>query len=405
LNLIVGQSVVRNMLSSRFPWFVVDEYQDLGYPLFRIVTEMMDRTSINLFAIGDPDQSIYDFMGTDPKYLLALKSRNDVTPYELVQNYRCTNEVMEVAYVVLGQKRTYTTKNRDGRIRCYFCPNRFPQQIQTICQLVTNYLDNDIDPNEIAIFTKYRNQLNAISQALLSHGIDFAIDKSEFYDRSKLLIKWLEDLGYWCLRGWTLQDSKSSRWTFDDLLSTWLEFGRSEKLNFPEGTNHARIYFAKVLWELRNPNQLLSEWLKTIIQKLDLVEIMEEYKVSYPDEVSEFYKLQEAVSPGNPLENVPLEKFSNVSPCVKLTTLHSSKGTEFDVVILAGVENVQAEFDENEKRLLYVAFTRSRKYLDILFSKCFDRRINREVLPFPIRQLSKSADEQNWDFFIKFRQE
>ena len=55
----------------------VDEYQDLGYPLYRIVTEMINRTATQLVAIGDPNQSIFDFAGTDPKYLHELSEREE----------------------------------------------------------------------------------------------------------------------------------------------------------------------------------------------------------------------------------------------------------------------------------------------------------------------------------------
>ena len=72
LDLIRTQPFVREALEARFPYLVVDEYQDLGYPLHRIIREIMANTSITVFAVGDEDQSIYGFAGADPKYLSEL---------------------------------------------------------------------------------------------------------------------------------------------------------------------------------------------------------------------------------------------------------------------------------------------------------------------------------------------
>lgn len=62
------------MVASRFPWVLVDEYQDLGGPLHRIV-ESMAAVGIRIFAVGDPDQSIYDLAGAEPAYLRAVRAK------------------------------------------------------------------------------------------------------------------------------------------------------------------------------------------------------------------------------------------------------------------------------------------------------------------------------------------
>jgi len=69
-----------NLLVSRFPWLVVDEYQDLGGPLHYIVTALVDHGA-KVFAVGDPDQTIYDFTGADPKYLVELSRDQTLRRY------------------------------------------------------------------------------------------------------------------------------------------------------------------------------------------------------------------------------------------------------------------------------------------------------------------------------------
>lgn len=68
VKLIQNESYVRKSLEARFPWVIVDEYQDLGKPLHEIVLALLDLTNIKVFAVGDGDQSIYDFQGAAPDF-------------------------------------------------------------------------------------------------------------------------------------------------------------------------------------------------------------------------------------------------------------------------------------------------------------------------------------------------
>jgi DNA helicase II / ATP-dependent DNA helicase PcrA len=122
LRLIMDEELVRQSLSAKFRWFAVDEYQDLGYPLFRIVTEIVNQTQVKLFAIGDPDQSIFDFAGTDPKYLIELSERSDMQPkIELERNYRSTQELVDLSSVILKNPRNHYSDTKRGRCRVIEC--------------------------------------------------------------------------------------------------------------------------------------------------------------------------------------------------------------------------------------------------------------------------------------------
>ena len=218
-------------------------------------------------------------------------------------------------------------------------------------------------PNyEIAVLHRWRRDLQRTADSLSSANIDFTLDKHPLYDRTMGIIKWLEDLGFWCLKGWRHQASE--RYNFDDLVSDWQQFGYSARLGLVEDTNQAHTYLAEVLWKLRDPSQLLHNWLVNISDALDLESLFEQYSDIYPDEVEEFHKLLGLTTPGNDLWNLPLSKFVNLNPGVQLTTLHSSKGTEFEAVIIAGVEYI--EDSSNGRRLLYVGATRSKHELCLL---------------------------------------
>ena len=400
LRLIISQDAVRQYLWARFPWFAVDEYQDLGYPLYRIVTEMVNRTDVKLFAIGDPDQSIFDFAGTDPKFLMELTKMEKMQPkIELELNYRSKQEIIEVAQVILGEPRNHHSEKQGGICNIIECPSGIDQQANQIVHLIAAIQGKNIPNDQIAVLHRYRNGLNNIAQTLDHAGINYALDKNEMYDRRMIVIRWLEDLAFWCLRGNDLANVRTSnpRSTFDELLNTWLEFGYSNKLKFDKETNHGRIYLAEILWNLRDPNQSFREWLLKINDALDLNAVLDVYKDQYPDEVDEYKKLRTLIDPGKPLFDMRLSKFANALPGIQLTTIHSSKGTEFEVVIIAGIECV--ETSRNGHRLLYVGTTRAKKELCLLYTQHRPHPRARYVeRPHFVAQLMNKARQDHWNF-------
>jgi len=69
---------LQQALLAKYPVLVVDEYQDLGVALHRLVMGLCIRAGMRLFAVGDVDQSIYGFTGARPDLLRRLSEREDV---------------------------------------------------------------------------------------------------------------------------------------------------------------------------------------------------------------------------------------------------------------------------------------------------------------------------------------
>jgi ATP-dependent DNA helicase UvrD/PcrA len=105
LRLIEENEWVRKALHAKFPVLVVDEYQDLGVPLHRLVLSLcfpQDGPSTRLFAVGDPDQSIYGFVGAEPELLRDLSKRQDVETVTLKLNYRSRQHIISASEIALG---------------------------------------------------------------------------------------------------------------------------------------------------------------------------------------------------------------------------------------------------------------------------------------------------------------
>lgn len=371
LRLIASQDLVRQSLYAKFAWLAVDEYQDLGYPLFRVVTEMIEHTPIKLFAIGDPDQSIFDFVGTDPKYLIELTKRPDMQPVvKLAKNYRATSEVIAVSKAVLLPFCDYHSEKTGGA--CHVYESRPHEQGKLVANLAQKYLGLGIPQNRIAILHRARETkdglagVNIIAKELQAAKIDFTLDKNPYYDRSMNLIKWLEDLGYWCLEGLRFHEETNENKSLDDLVITWSRIAQPQMAK-GEQDSQARLRLTELIWSIKGVDMRLGEWLSRVANELDFNQNLKEYQRIYPDEVEELVNLQQLVQPDGELSEIRLSDFVNLTRGIQLTTLHSSKGMEFEVVIIAGIERIWN--NNNDKRLLYVGVTRAEREVCLIYSK------------------------------------
>jgi DNA helicase II / ATP-dependent DNA helicase PcrA len=380
LNLILTQDLVRQSLYSKFAWIAVDEYQDLGYPLFKIITEMMRHTLVKVFVIGDPDQCIFDFAGTDPKYLIELAEKPEIQPViKLTRNYRTKSVITTIAKAVRTPYCDYESEKEGGTCRVYKVP--FNNQNINVKNLVKKYLEHGYSAKEIAILHPWRNGLNEIAEVLRADNIEFALDKNPDYDRSLNLIKWLEDLGYLCLNFLRSEDEPNKAKVFNELVLTWSRVIQPQGLG-DENNSEARLKLIKLIWSIKNMDMYFGEWLSYIRDEMNFNLTLEKYRQIFPDEVEELENLQQITQQGGKLSEWKLSNFVNFTSGIKLTTLHSSKGMEFKVVIIAGVEKIQN--DENGERLFYVGVTRAEQEICLVYSSANSRHQN---IPKYIRNL------------------
>ena len=386
LTLISQYDLVRQSLFSKFAWLAVDEYQDLGYPLFRIVTEMIDHTAINLFAIGDPDQSIFDFAGTDPRYLIELTERPEMhPPIKLGKNYRSKTGIATVSKAILSPYAEYVAEKEGGV--CHIFETMPDSQGKTAAKLAQSYLNRGIPRERIAILHPLREKgINKIARDLQSAKIEFMLDKNPFYDRSMNLIRWLEDLGSWCLEGWNTEICPTEKKTLDELVNTYNHILHPLTAD-RHLSSEERLNLTKFIWSIKGEDMLFSSWLSLVMNRLGLAQDLQEYKRIYPDEVDELAHMQQIAQSGNKLGGMHLGKFVNLTRGIQLTTLHSSKGMEFEVVIIAGTESIKN--DENGKRLFYVGVTRAESEVCLLYSKV-QREWNPQI-PVYIKNLVKEC--------------
>ncbi len=379
LDIIENEPFVRKCLAARYPWLVIDEYQDLGYPLHRIVTTLIGSTPIKIFAVGDPDQSIYSFAGADPKYIEELSSRDDTKKIQLKLNYRCGQSIIDGAGTILAPEipREYESArgedDRPGEITFVQETAGFDAQIRTVIENILPSLDEaGYERRNIAILYKNKYDAQIISDALTASDIKFSGEKDQRYKRTPLT-RWVEGMAQWCCGL-----SKEQGVRFEELFSFWMALQRDAGKVFgdQEDLKEKQNYY-RCLSDAKNPTQKAINWLNTINSSLSIQALLSSSKIR-PDEKDTWVAMMEAFGEGD-LADFLVEDIAGCgahSNNLVITTLHSSKGQQFDVVIIPGMEEgrlprynrLSGEALKEERRTFYVAFTRARFAVYILYS-------------------------------------
>lgn len=385
LRLVQEQPFVRKALESRFPWLVIDEYQDLGRPLHSIVTQLLDKGEFGLFAVGDPDQSIYGFTGANPDYLQQISKRSDVHKVSLRLNYRCAQRIIEGSLHILDPEapRPYQvadTRKQQGEIYFQECSEGLQEQADYITRNIILWLEEQgIRKGEIAILIRFRDDGNAIKESLESEGIRYWGVADGRYDRTPIT-SWIEDCARWCSGGW-----KQAKPSFHSIARLWTEFRKEAGLEVEVEGDRVLLERNKLFMDLlplQAPNENFSSWLSSFIQALDLELLLKLRASRFRDkqrDVDALTQLQRSCEQNGSLSEVTVAEFAGIDiycERIVLSTIHGSKGLQWDVVIMPGLEQGRlpswlarsAEALREERRLFYVGITMARKFVFLLWS-------------------------------------
>jgi len=374
LQLIERHEWVRKTLRARFPILAVDEYQDLGVPLHRIVLSLAFSAGVRILAVGDEDQSIYGFTGARPELLVELSKIDGVEAIRLPFNYRSGKTIVDASLVALGEKRGYTAKSKhQSTIDLYPCPNGLEEQAELICtKLIPEALGRRDGRNysDLAVLYLNKNDGDVIEAAAKqAHLKVIRTDKGAPY-RKTVLIRWLEDCAAWCAGGW-----QSGQPRLSALLRTWFA------LNVSSVSDSARARLRRALVNFlfahRQGDLPVRTWLHEFVEACLKDTLQREKTLS--EEVEALKQLAAAVRKAGKLEAMTVAGFGHQGGArdhLNLITLHSAKGQEFDVVIMMGMDQGKipswdaktAEQKREPRRLFYVGLTRARHEVHMTYS-------------------------------------
>ncbi len=381
VDLIQNELYVRKALEAKFPWVVIDEYQDLGRPLHEIVLALLNLTNIKVFAVGDADQSIYDFQGAAPEYLIELSRRTDVESIRLKNNYRSSQVIVDASEHVLECKRGYIASGRlcnyQASIEFCECESGMDEQYYAAMELIREFYEKGTPFHEIAILVSNNNQVKELYAECTAQGIPAYFARQEFRNTDPIF--WLQSCACW------LQDNNTR--SFDEICSVWKGFLLSKRNNIIDENEHLSIKrnLLRILTLSRIHKDNLYEWLRFIFTRLNICALFSGLD-RYPDEIENFKKLIQVAKETEPTLTIDfIARLGMPNNQVILSTRHSAKGLEFDSVIMLGMEkdsfpnyyDTTVRQQEEARRLCFVAVSRARKACVLIRSKQLPNKYGR----------------------------
>ncbi len=403
---------------NRFRYIHVDEYQDTNraqYELIRLLSGLHG----NLFVVGDGDQSIYRWRGADIRNIQEFeKDFPGAQLFKLEQNYRSTKNILGLANSVIKHNPNRREKNLwtdadDGEKVHYHCAQDEKDEARFVVREMLNRMrEEHYKRSDFAVLYRTNAQSRAFEDALLLEGIPYkVVGGAKFYERKeikdlmaylKLVVNRFDDVSF--LR--VINEPKRS--IGDKTIEKLQHFANERGISLLEACGFEEAYegiSSKASTGLKGFFSIIKSlhaivdqsFVSVIFDKLiEMTGIIAGYEAERTIEadgridniyefravIEEFEKRSESPTLRDFLAETSLrsdqDSIEDSEDSVLLMTLHASKGLEFPIVFLVGLEEQlfpsfrsmdDPEGLEEERRLCYVGITRAEKVLYITHAK------------------------------------
>lgn len=395
----------------KFKYILVDEYQDTNKAQYELIY-LLAGEHHNLCVVGDDDQSIYKFRGSDLRNILEFeKDYPDARVIKLEANYRSTANIISAANAVIknnsARKAKTMTASRDtgDKIKIYraFSDN---DEGTFISKEITKLAADGRNWNEFAVLYRTNAQSRIFEDSFMRNGIPYRLlGGLKFYDRREIK----DVLAYARILNNPFDEvslrriinvpkraigdatvDKISQQAFDTGVNMYDIIMDIEEYGILSGRAlHSVVEFRNLINTLMTDSvdQSVQETLSEILDKTGY--LREYVKSRNPEDLSRVENIEELINAAANydlaeggtlqgfLEDVALisdvDKYDDEADAVVMMTVHTAKGLEFPVVFMVGMENglfpgTPSFEDPNEmeesRRLAYVGMTRAK---DILY--------------------------------------
>lgn len=410
VKLFKNQPDVLAKYQRQFRYILVDEYQDTNHAQYQLI-KMLAAKHQNLCVVGDDWQSIYSWRGANYQNILNFEADYpDAKVIKLEQNYRSTQTILDAAHSVItknisrSSKKLWTDLGLGERVHVMSVSDELAEGrtiVQTIDRL--RNLNPKLRLSDFALLYRTNAQSRSLEESFLQYNIPYqVVGGTRFYDRREVkdilaymrvifqpndLVSLTRILNV-PTRG---VGAKSAAAIIDyldkyeaDTISTL-----AEPSKIPGLKGKALVEIKKlgdVLDGLKDYQNLsIYELMEGLIKRIDYIDYLNDGTISAEDRVE---NVQELLGVAKVYQDMDLETFltevalvsdidslDSLKDSVSMMTLHASKGLEFEVVFMVGMEEAifphsrtffEPEELEEERRLCYVGMTRAKQQLYLL---------------------------------------
>ncbi len=423
----------------RYKYILVDEFQDTNLVQYKLM-KMLAEVSRNLFVVGDDDQSIYSFRGTNYENMNLFKQ--DFPEYQMFilnQNYRSTQNILDGCNLLIKNnenrqdKQLFSkTPGEPGDVQIYQAYNE-KEEVDYILDRIFSLKLRGAEYSSFAVLYRNSSLLRNLELGIIQMGLSYQVFGGISYLRRREV---KDIIAYFKLLVnpndiYSLQRviNVPSRALGEATVAKVLEIQKRYKLTLLGAIDACKTLISErrheTLTEFKNlitefSGKLETEKLTDIFDQLverikyqeyllededgeERWENVQEFKsilVQIEESQSDLSRKErlEAAFDDAILSDDKLQNQRQAANGITLSTIHSVKGLEFDYVFVIGLEenifpNVyrfasDSELEE-ERRIAYVAFTRAKKKLFLLSTKTrllygerFNNKTSRFVLEF-----------------------
>jgi DNA helicase II / ATP-dependent DNA helicase PcrA len=441
---------LRSLWCGKYEHLIVDEYQDVNYGQQRML-ELLANGAAQMMVVGDDDQTLYEWRGARPSYILRDYSKRfpaySWTTYELTRSFRFGPVIAQTAQNVIGHNTNRAPKSLiadDARqvsevIVHQHSPGRETNAYGEAVERIIDYVQEDgVEPNEIWVLARSYAQLAAIEPQLLAKEVPYRVlDARPIFERTEVekLFRYVdtasaldavvdEEIVESFMSILNSPNRKITRAPVQSALEEAERTGRSLREALGRAVDDrgsllypgARDALRQLSDALGTLGEILREGARPALQFLvEEIEYFDHFRDYYGegehsnDRVTVVRQVIEyAGATGlNAIEFVEHGRAFDTtlgreeSELITLSTIHKTKGLEFDYVFIPAcyegfmpllIEETNATFDtsgvvaepdpslaiENERRLFYVGLSRARRAVHIVTSE-YDPREQKQI--------------------------
>lgn len=372
----------------------VDEYQDTNKVQYALVRLLVDKKN-NICVVGDVDQTIYSWRGSNLKNLLNFeKDFPNAKVVLLEENYRSTKTIIAVSNEIISKnierpKKNLFTNNPDGEKISLFSAYDEEEEARFVANRAKELIKLGVSPEEIAVLYRANFQSRALEEAFIDAEVPYEVLGIKFFARKEVkdILSYIRvslnpHSSLELARIINVPRRGIGQVTLEKILA-----GKEKELN--AGMQKKLSEFNNLLSQIKDSalSSPPSETVRFVMKSSGIEEMLK----NEGDEGKErLENLAELVSLSRKYDDLPageaIEKLledatlatdqdSLIKPAqaVKLLTVHASKGLEFDYCFITGLEEnlfphrrwgegaISKDEEEEERRIFYVALTRARK--------------------------------------------